>query len=445
MSLADQLAQGIQFAAPPDPFAQYGKMQQLQQGQQQMQISQMQLDELKRDREGMMQFQKDLAAKGGNPDPLEYAKMMMKSSNAAQQKMGVELYQKILGQRQFASIFADEAPATPTAPAAAPTAKPMALPAAAPENALGSGTFGMGPTVAPTNALAPAPAAPVNALVDQPNATKIAQTQNQIKKLMQFAASNPEMSTQAMAQARILQDQLELYSRRDQPDRLLTPAQEEQRIRMAIAGRAPPVDRLLTPEEEEQRIRVALASRAPRPEAAPRTQQVKMDDGTIGIMNMDTGAVTPATLGGAPVKGQDALKTAVSEQQAAYNIGRLLTAANQIKDITGKDPSSMKPGATEAFASSVGMGGTANLARPANRQIVQGAQRDALDALLYLATGAAYNKEQLLGQMEAYIPAFTDAKETVVAKQTRMADLIQSAKARAGKAWTPQMDAAMKT
>ena len=277
MSLADQLAQGIQFAAPPDPFAQYGKMQQLQQGQQQMQISQMQLDELKRDREGMMQFQKDLAAKGGNPDPLEYAKMMMKSSNAAQQKMGVELYQKILGQRQFASIFADEAPATPTAPAAAPTAKPMALPAAAPENALGSGTFGMGPTVAPTNALAPAPAAPVNALVDQPNATKIAQTQNQIKKLMQFAASNPEMSTQAMAQARILQDQLELYSRRDQPDRLLTPAQEEQRIRMAIAGRAPPVDRLLTPEEEEQRIRVALASRAPRPEAAPRTQQVKMD------------------------------------------------------------------------------------------------------------------------------------------------------------------------
>jgi hypothetical protein len=105
----------------------------------------------------------------------------------------------------------------------------------------------------------------------------------------------------------------------------------------------------------------------------------------------------------------------------------------------------MKPGATEAFASSVGMGGTANLARPANRQIVQGAQRDALDALLYLATGAAYNKEQLLGQMEAYIPAFTDAKETVVAKQTRMADLIQSAKARAGKAWTPQMDAAMKT
>ena len=153
---------------------------------------------------------------------------------------------------------------------------------------------------------------------------------------------------------------------------------------------------------------------------------------------------TVLTAEGVPLIGKDASRTGVSEQQAAYNIGRVLTAANQIKGITGKDPSAMKPGGAEALASSVGLSGTANLARSANRQIVQGAQRDALDALLYLATGAAYNKEQLLGQMEAYIPAFTDTAKTVAAKQTRMADLIQSAKTRAGKAWTPEMDAAMK-
>jgi hypothetical protein len=74
---------------------------------------------------------------------------------------------------------------------------------------------------------------------------------------------------------------------------------------------------------------------------------------------------------------------------------------------------------------------------------VQGAQRDALDALLYLATGAAYNKEQLQGQMDAYIPAFTDTAEAVAAKKTRMTALIKSAKTRAGKAWTPEMDTAM--
>lgn len=57
--------------------------------------------------------------------------------------------------------------------------------------------------------------------------------------------------------------------------------------------------------------------RAPRPEAAVRTQQVTMNDGTLGIMNMDTGAVTPATLGGATVKGKP---TAFAEKQAAAKV-----------------------------------------------------------------------------------------------------------------------------
>ena len=163
-----------------------------------------------------------------------------------------------------------------------------------------------------------------------------------------------------------------------------------------------------------------------------------------------TGAGGPANMLGqqtpmAPLKGKDASKTAVSEQQASYNLGRVLTAASQINEIGKKDPDAVKPGGAEALAASIGMGGTANLARNANRQIVFGAQRDALDALLYLATGAAYNKEQLEGQMAAYIPSFTDKPETVTAKKARMTELIKSAKTRAGKAWTPEMDAAMNT
>ena len=149
---------------------------------------------------------------------------------------------------------------------------------------------------------------------------------------------------------------------------------------------------------------------------------------------------------GAPVKGEAKSKDiSVSEQQASYNVSRVLNAANQIKEIGVKDPSSVKPGAGEAFASSIGMEGTANLARNADRQIVYGAQRDALDALLYLATGAAYNKEQLAGQMAAYIPAFTDKADAIVAKKARLAELVKSAKIRAGKAWTPDMESAMQT
>lgn len=149
---------------------------------------------------------------------------------------------------------------------------------------------------------------------------------------------------------------------------------------------------------------------------------------------------------GAPVKGAAKSKDiSVSEQQASYNIARVLNAANEIGQITKKDPKALAPGALEAAAKAVGAEGTANTMRSTNRQIVNGAQRDALDALLYLATGAAYNKEQLQGAFEAYIPSYTDDKGTRDAKQARMTNLIQDAKVRAGKAWTPKMDSAMQS
>jgi len=78
----------------------------------------------------------------------------------------------------------------------------------------------------------------------------------------------------------------------------------------------------------------AAASRAPRPEAAPRTQQVTMSDGTLGIMNMDTGAITPANLGGAPVKGKPsafAEKTAAQKTQMGKDLNFAIT---QLGDIT---------------------------------------------------------------------------------------------------------------
>jgi hypothetical protein len=147
---------------------------------------------------------------------------------------------------------------------------------------------------------------------------------------------------------------------------------------------------------------------------------------------------------GSPVKGAPKSKDiSVSEQQASYNISRVLNAADEIGKITKKDPKALAPGGMEAALKSTGLEGAANLARSTNRQIVNGAQRDALDALLYLATGAAYNKEQLQGAFEAYIPSYTDDTGNREAKQARMTSLIQDAKIRAGKAWTPKMDAAM--
>jgi hypothetical protein len=96
----------------------------------------------------------------------------------------------------------------------------------------------------------------------------------------------------------------------------------------------PAVNRLLTPAEKQQRIEIAVSSRPQRPEAAPRTQQVTMSDGTLGVMNMDTGAITPSTLNGAPVKGKPsafAEKTAIQRKQMGNDLGFAIT---QLADIT---------------------------------------------------------------------------------------------------------------
>jgi hypothetical protein len=85
---------------------------------------------------------------------------------------------------------------------------------------------------------------------------------------------------------------------------------------------------------QAQRIEIARQSRPPRAEAAPRTQQVTMSDGTLGIMNMDTGVVTPSTMAGAPVKGKPsafAEKTAAQKVQMGKDLNFAIT---QLSDIT---------------------------------------------------------------------------------------------------------------
>lgn len=137
-------------------------------------------------------------------------------------------------------------------------------------------------------------------------------------------------------------------------------------------------------------------------------------------------------------------KPTVTEQRDAYNVGRVISAARQIASQTAASPSSKKPSAMEAFVGEIpGIRGAVGAIRSAPRQVVVSAQRDMIDSLLYLSTGAAYNKEQYEGQIDSYLPQYLDKDETVQAKAERLRDLIQSAKVRVGKAWTPEMDAAV--
>lgn len=92
-------------------------------------------------------------------------------------------------------------------------------------------------------------------------------------------------------------------------------------------------ERMLSPEEEAQRVRIALASRPlPQPreprEPAVRTTKVELADGSIGVMNLDTGAITPATVGGQPAKGKPsafAEKAAAQRKQLATDLDRTIS------------------------------------------------------------------------------------------------------------------------
>jgi hypothetical protein len=222
MPIDPNIALGVRGLEVPDPLNQLAKATQLE-------VSQMQLQELRNDRMEMQKFQQALAAKGGNPDLNAYADMLLRSPKHMQ--MGVELKQKLKRQSDFERILGGGAPAAPTAVPA-----DMGEPAVAPVNAMAGGAAPVAPT-APVNAMAVAPApytpvvprnamvapagaptgaAPVNAMAGS-NQPMIAQAQNRINNLMQYASKFPGTpeAAQAMQQAKIVQDQLELYSKRD--------------------------------------------------------------------------------------------------------------------------------------------------------------------------------------------------------------------------------------
>lgn len=156
------IAQGVEFKPMPDPFAQYGKMQQLESGRQEMQIRQQEMQDrvaerqrLVLEREKRTTFLSGLGAelqKGGQVLDRKTLGQMIQSGIPEIEQLGFKGIQALDDDEKFQSEMSKFKPAqAPVTPAVS--------------GALGSGTFGMAP--APANALAtPAPtAAPVNAMV----------------------------------------------------------------------------------------------------------------------------------------------------------------------------------------------------------------------------------------------------------------------------------------
>lgn len=127
------------------------------------------------------------------------------------------------------------------------------------------------------------------------------------------------------------------------------------------------------------------------------------------------------------------------ERTAAFLGTRLEGALKDINSAAAIDPTATKPNMTAELSRSVfGEGkmgeAVANNMTPAQRQIIDQAQEDALDAALTLGTGAAYSKEQLAGYKKSYFPQIGDTPESVAAKTVRFNRLIEAARVKAGSA-----------
>ena len=101
---------------------------------------------------------------------------------------------------------------------------------------------------------------------------------------------------------------------------------------------------------------------APRPEPAPRTQQITLSDGSLGIVNMDTGAITPSTLAGAPVKGRPsatAEKAALQRKQLNLDLDRAIIELTDATKDGGLIDKSTGSGAGRLIDLAAGFGGQA--------------------------------------------------------------------------------------
>lgn len=138
-----------------------------------------------------------------------------------------------------------------------------------------------------------------------------------------------------------------------------------------------------------------------------------------------------------------ASKPTQEQGQSGFLVARIKGGIQDIQSILQKAPEAQQPSLIEGVRGSLspeGLGGllTRQLAEP-ERRAVADAQSDMLDAVLTLATGAAYTKEQLQGMSGSYFPQYGDTPEEIRLKNNRLLRAVEAAKLRAGPL-APQLD-----
>lgn len=126
-------------------------------------------------------------------------------------------------------------------------------------------------------------------------------------------------------------------------------------------------------------------------------------------------------------------KPTEAQQKTLTLLTRIAGGARDIQSVVSRDEGAQAPGLGETLARNVVGEGliTRNIAG-GDRRVVTDAQRDMLDALLTLGTGAAYNREQLEGQTLSYFPQYGDTESEITVKNNRLNRLIEAARIASG-------------
>jgi len=123
------------------------------------------------------------------------------------------------------------------------------------------------------------------------------------------------------------------------------------------------------------------------------------------------------------------------ERKSAVLANRMNFGVQQMNQAIGAEPTAAMPNTvaeTARFFTRTDF--LPNKLNTEQRQIVEGAQLDVLDAALTLGTGAAYTREQLEGYRKAYFPQLEDKPEAIKSKQARLQNLLESAQIASGRA-----------
>ena len=123
------------------------------------------------------------------------------------------------------------------------------------------------------------------------------------------------------------------------------------------------------------------------------------------------------------------------ERKAAVLASRLNFSVGQMNEAIGADPKAAMPSTTAEIARFVSRTDfLPNKLTTEQRQVVEAAQEDILDAALTLGTGAAYTREQLAGYKKSYFPQLEDKPAQIKTKQERLNNLLKSAEVASGRA-----------